>query len=74
MICILDPLTCGFTKVFVYELFTNDFAVRKRGNRKHWQGEINRARFDKFKERYQAFDNNENSYKNFYKQISKNRR
>ena len=42
MICILDPLTCGFTKVLVYELFTSDFGVQLEGNKKVWQGNVNK--------------------------------
>ena len=37
MIFILDPLTCGFTKVLVYELFTSDFGVQQLGNKNFWQ-------------------------------------
>ena len=42
MICILDPLTCGFTKVLIYELFTSDFGVQQEGHKKVWQGNINK--------------------------------
>ena len=42
MICILDPLTCGFTKVFLYELFTSDFGARQDVNKKVWQENTNR--------------------------------
>ena len=34
MICILDPLTCGFMKVLVHELFTSNFGVKQEGNKK----------------------------------------
>ena len=54
MICILDPLTCGFTKVLVYEIFTSDFGVQQDVNKKVWQGNMNKKRFEKFQERYQT--------------------
>ena len=54
MICILDPLTCGFTKVLVYEIFTSDFGVQQDVNKKFWQGNMNKKRFEKFQERYQT--------------------
>ena len=66
MICILDPLTCGFTKVLVYELFTSDFGVQLEGNKKVWQGNVNKKRFDKFRERYTDYCKNDtSSYKAF---------
>ena len=40
MICILDPLTCGFTKVLVYQLFTSNFEVKQKGDKKVWQGNM----------------------------------
>ena len=40
MICILDLLTCGFTKVLVYQLFTSNFEVKQKGNKKVWQGNM----------------------------------
>ena len=66
MICILDPLTCGFTKVLVYELFTSDFGVKQEGNKKVWQGNVNKKRFEKFLKRYPDYCKNDtSSYKAF---------
>ena len=48
MICILDPLTCGFSKVLVYELFTSNFEVKQEANKKVKQGSVNEKRFEKF--------------------------
>ena len=52
MICILDPWSCGSTKVLVYELFTSDFGVQQEGNKKVWQGNVNKKQFEKFEEHY----------------------
>ena len=66
MICIPDPLTCGFAKVLVYELFTSDSGVQLEGNRKVWQGNVNKKRFNKFRERYPDYCKNDtSSYKAF---------
>ena len=66
MICILDPLTCGFTKVLVYELFTSDFGVKQEGSKKVWQGNVNKKRFEKFQGCYPDYcKNNTSSYKAF---------
>ena len=66
MICILDTLTCGFTKVLVYELFTSDFGVKQEGSKKVWQGNVNKKRFEKFQECYPDYcKNNTSSYKAF---------
>ena len=72
MICILDPLTCSFTKVLVYKLFTNDFGVQQEGNKKVWQGNMNKKRFEKFQERYPDYCKNDTSnYKAFVNKFSK---
>ena len=72
MICILDPLTCGFTKVLIYELFTSDFGVQQEGNKKVWQGNINKKRFEKFQERYHDYCKNDtSSYKAFVDKFPK---
>ena len=66
MICILDPLTCDFTKVLVYELFTTDLGVQLEGNKNVWQGNVNKKRFKKFRERYFDYCKNDTSgYKAF---------
>ena len=66
MICILNPLTCGFTKVLIYELFTSDFGVQLEGNKKVWKGNVNKKRFEKFRERYPDYRKNDtSSYKAF---------
>ena len=72
MICILDPLTCGFTKVLVYELFTSGFGVQQEGNKKVWQGNMNKKRFEKFQERYPDYCKNYTSnYKAFVNKFPK---
>ena len=72
MICILDPLTCGYTKVLVYELFTSDFGVQQEGNKKAWQGNMNKKRFEKFQERYSDYCKNDtSSYKAFVNKFPK---
>ena len=72
MICILDPLTCGFTKVLVYELFTSGFGVQQEGNKKVWQGNMNKKRFEKFQERYPDYCKNDtSSYKAFVNKFPK---
>ena len=72
MICILDPLTCGFTKVLVYELFTSGFGVQQEGNKKVWQGNMNKKRFGKFQERYPDYCKNYTSnYKAFVNKFPK---
>ena len=50
---ILDPLTCGFAKVFMYELFTNRFGIPQTGNRKE---SAKKQRFEKFYLRYKDTD------------------
>ena len=72
MICILDPLTCGFTKVLVYELFTSGFGVQQEGNKKVWQGNMNKKRFEKFQQRYPDYYRNDtSSYKAFISKFPK---
>ena len=48
MICILEQLNCGFSKVLVYELFTSNFEVKQEANKKVRQGSVNKKRFGKF--------------------------
>ena len=55
---ILDPLTYGFAKVFMDELFTNRFGIPQTGN---WKENANKRRFEKFFLRYKDTD------KSFYK-------
>ena len=55
---ILDPLTWGFAKVFMYELFTNSFGIPQTGN---WKENAYKQRFEKFCLRYKDTD------KSFYK-------
>lgn len=50
MICIFDPLICGFTKVLGYQLFTSNFEVKRKGNEKVSQGNMTKKRFEKFQE------------------------
>lgn len=57
---ILDPLTCGFAKVFMYELFTNRFGIPQTGN---WKENANKRRFEKFCLRYK--DTDTSFYKSF---------
>ena len=45
-------MICGSTKVLVYELFTSDFGVQQEGNKKVWQGNVNKKQFEKFEEHY----------------------
>ena len=72
MICILDPLTCSFTKVLVYELFTSDFGVQQEGNKKVWQGNMNKNRFKKFQDHYPDYCKNDtSSYKAFVNKFPK---
>ena len=72
MICVLDLLTCGFTKVLIYELFTSDFGVQQEGNKKVWQSNINKKRFEKFQERYPDHCKNDtSSYKAFVDKFPK---
>ena len=66
MTCIFVLLTCGFTKVLVHELFTSDFGVKQDGNKKIWQGNVNKKLFEKFQERYPDHCKNDtSSYKAF---------
>ena len=58
---ILDPLTCGFAKVFMYELFTNRFGIPQTGN---WKENANKQRFEKLCLRYK--DTNKSFYKSFF--------
>ena len=46
---ILNPLTCGFAKAFMYELFTNSFGIPQMGN---WKENAPKQRFGKFCLRY----------------------
>ena len=55
---ILDPLTCGFAKVFMYELFTNRFGILQTRN---WKENANKRRFEKLCLRFKDTD------KSFYK-------
>ena len=48
---ILDPLTCGFAKVFMYELFTSSFGIPQTGN---WKENAHKRRFEKFCLRYKS--------------------
>ena len=57
---ILDPLTCAFAKVFMYELFPNRFGIPQTGN---WKENGNKRRFEKFCLRYK--DTDESFYKIF---------
>ena len=50
MLCIFDPLICGFTKVLGYQLFTSNFEVKRKGNEKVSQGNMTKKRFEKFQE------------------------
>ena len=53
-------------KVLVYELFTSDFGVKQEGNKKVWQGNVNKKRFEKFLKRYPDYCKNDtSSYKAF---------
>ena len=40
MICFLDPLTCGLTKVLVYQLFSSNLEVKEEDSKKVWQGNM----------------------------------
>ena len=72
MICILDPLTCVFTSILVYELFTSDFGVQQEGNKKVWQGNMNKKRFENFQEPYPYYCKNDaSSYKAFVNKFPK---
>ena len=57
---ILDPLTCGFAKVFMYELFTNSFSIPQTGN---WKENAHKRRLEKFCLRYK--DTDMSFYKSF---------
>ena len=58
---ISDPLTCGFAKVFMYELFTNSFGILQTGN---WKENAHKRRFAKFCLRYRDLD--KSFYKSFF--------
>ena len=50
---ILDPLTYGFAKVFMDELFTNRFGIPQMGN---WKENANKRRFEKLCLRFKDTD------------------
>ena len=51
---VTDPVTCGFVKVFCYELFTSTKKIQRTayGNRKHNQCEILKAQYESFTETF----------------------
>ena len=57
---ILDLLTCGFAKVFMYELFTNSFGIPPT---RHWKENFHKGRLEKFCSRYK--DTDKSCYKSF---------
>ena len=46
---IIDPLSCGFAKVFCYQMFTDRTRTNRSNNAKHHQSKILREQFDSFK-------------------------
>ena len=59
-------------QVLVYELFTSDFGIQQEGNKKVWQGNINKKRFEKFQERFHDYCKNDtSSYKAFVDKFPK---
>ena len=49
---IIDPLSCGFAKVFCYQMFTDRTRTNRSNNTKHHQSEILREQFDWFKSQF----------------------
>ena len=49
---IIDPLSCGFTKVFCYQMFADRKWTNRSNNAKHQQSEILREQFDSFKSQF----------------------
>ena len=75
---VIDPVTCGFVKIFCYELFTSTKKIPRTayGNPKHNQCEILKAQYELFTEtfpggshgivKYHQFTNN---FKNLVKNL-----
>ena len=75
---VIDPVTCGFVKIFCYELFTSTKKIPRTayGNPKHNQCEILKAQYELFTEtfpggshgivKYHQFTNN---FKNIVKNL-----
>ena len=61
---ILHPLTCGFAKVFIFELFTNSFGIPQTGN---WKENAHKQRFENFCLRYK--DTDKSFYKSFFDKV-----
>ena len=49
---IIDPLSCGFAKVFCYQMFTDRTWTNRSNNAKHQQSKILREQFDSFKSQF----------------------
>ena len=49
---IIDPLSCGFAKVFCYQMFTDRMQTNRNNNAKHQQSEIMREQFDSPKSQF----------------------
>ena len=49
---IIDPLSCGFAKVFCYQMFTDRTRTNPGNNAKHQQSEILREQFDSFRSQF----------------------
>ena len=48
----IDPLSCGFAKVFYYQMFTDRTRTNRSNNVKHHQSEILREQSDSFKSQF----------------------
>ena len=56
----------------VYEIIISDFGVQQEVNKKVWQGNMNKKRFEKFQERYSDYCKNDtSSYKAFVNKFPK---
>ena len=49
---IIDALSCGFAKVFCYQIFTDATLTNRSNNAKYQQSEISREQFDLFRSQF----------------------
>ena len=67
---IIDPLSCGFAKVFCYQMFT-DKTRTNQGNNAKQQSEILREQFDSFRSQFTSdtFNVTYSQFKDNFQQI-----
>ena len=68
---IIDPLSCGFAKVFCYQMITDRTWTNRGNNAKHQQSEILREQFDSFRSQFTSdtFNVTYSQFKNNFRRI-----